>query len=371
MLLQKKDKGPATWQKITNIKTVLVANCRKLRFKSKNRMKRMGNLYGRIISLENLRLADEKARRGKLRSYGVRRHDQRRDENIYQLHETLKNKAFETSRYDIFRMITDNGKEREIYRLPYFPDRIVHHAIMNIMEPIWMSTFTADTYSCIKGRGIHGAAKKLKREIKNSDQTKYCLKIDIRKFYPSVDHAILKTILRRKIKDNDLLSLLDKIIDSAISLPIGNYLSQFFANLYLSKFDHWIKEEKKIKYYYRYADDMVFLHSDKGFLHGLLVEINHFMISELNLQLKSNYQVFPTNVRGIDFLGYRFYHTYTLLRKSIKKRFCRKVAKLNKSKIISLKDYKQQVCSWTGWTKHCNAANLVQTILKPQYNEAV
>ena len=334
-------------------------------------MKRFGNLYEKIISLENLRIADEKARRGKLLSYGVRRHDQHRDENIYQLHKTLKNKNFETSRYDVFRMITDNGKEREIYRLPYYPDRIVHHAIMNVMEPIWISTFTADTYSCIKGRGIHGAADKLKREIKDVEQTKFCLKIDIRKFYPSVDHDILKVILRRKIKDNDLLELLDRIIDSAAGLPIGNYLSQFFANLYLSKFDHWIKEERKIKYYYRYADDMVFFNADKSFLHGLLVEINHFMTSELNLHLKSNYQVFPTNIRGIDFLGYRFFQTHTLLRKSIKQRFARRVAKLNKAKDISLKVYNQQVCSWTGWTKHCNAVNLVRTILKPQFNEAV
>jgi retron-type reverse transcriptase len=334
-------------------------------------MKRIGNLYEKISSLDNLRLADQKARRGKLRTYGVRRHDLCRDENIYALREALKNKTFETSHYDIFRMITDNGKEREIYRLPYFPDRIVHHAIMNIMEPIWMSTFTADTYSCIKGRGIHGAAKKLRRDLRDTEKTKYCLKLDIRKFYPSVNHSILKTILRRKIKDGDLLALLDKIIDSAPGLPIGNYLSQFFANLYLSKFDHWIKEEKGIEYYYRYADDMVFLHPDKDFLHGLLVEINHFLMSELNLQLKSNFQIFPTNVRGIDFLGYRFYQGYTLLRRSIKKRMCRKISHLNKSASVTIRQYRMQISAWIGWTKHRNAINLLCTILNPRYNEAV
>jgi hypothetical protein len=334
-------------------------------------MKRMGNLFQNIISLENLRLADERARRGKLHSYGVVRHDQYRDENIFNLHNSLKNKIFVTSPYDIFTIVTDNGKEREIYRLPYYPDRIVHHAIMNIMESVWTSVFTADTYSCIKGRGIHGAAKKLKQDIRDSEGTRYCLKIDVRKFYPSVDHDILKAILRRKIKDNDLLCLLDQIIDSADGIPIGNYLSQFFANLYLAYFDHWIKEEKKVKYYYRYADDMVFLHRDKSYLHGLLVEINHYITSELNLTIKSNYQIFPTGVRGIDFLGYRFFHTHTLLRKSIKKRFCRKASRLNKSKTISIKDYRQQVCSWTGWTKHCNASHLIKTILKPEYNEAI
>lgn len=334
-------------------------------------MIRIGNLYDKIISIENLRLADEKARRGKLRSYGVRRHDLRRDENIYKLHGMLADKSFKTSRYDIFSMITDNGKMREIYQLPYFPDRIVHHAIMNIMEPIWMSTFTTDTYSCIKGRGIHGAANKLKKEIRDIKMTRYCLKIDIRKFYPSVNHIILKRILRRKIKDKDLLNLLDTIIDSAAGLPIGNYLSQFFANIYLSGFDHWIKEDRKIKYYYRYADDMVFLHPDKAFLHALLVEINHYMKSELNLTLKSNFQVFPTRVRGIDFLGYRFYPTHTLLRKSIKVRFCRRAALLNKLTTITRECYRQQMCSWSGWTRHCNASNLMLKVLKPEFYEEI
>lgn len=140
-------------------------------------MKRFGYLYERICSLDNLRLADQKARRGKLRSYGVRRHDLNRDENIYRLHEILKAKAFQTSEYTIFSMVTDNGKVREIYRLPYYPDRIVHHAIMNVMEPIWLSTFTTDTYSCIKGRGIHGVLRKLKKEIRNVNETTYCFKI--------------------------------------------------------------------------------------------------------------------------------------------------------------------------------------------------
>jgi retron-type reverse transcriptase len=334
-------------------------------------MKRIGNLYQKIISLENLRLADEKARRGKLRSYGVKKHDHNRDDNILNLHAQLKNRSFKTSTYHIFKIITDNGKEREIYRLPYFPDRIVHHAIMNVMEPIWVSVFTKDTYSCIKGRGIHGAAKRLKNEIKDINGTAYCLKIDIRKFYPSIGHDILKSILRHKIKDSDLLWLLDSIIDSAPGIPIGNYLSQFFANLYLGYFDHWIKEEIKIKYYYRYADDMVFLHPDKSFLHGLLVQINDYLNFKLCIQLKSNFQIFPVYARGIDFLGYRFYHTHTLLRKSIKKRFCRKVARLNKSKGISLIDYRQKLCSWIGWTKHCNSIHLLKTIIKPEYYETI
>lgn len=231
-------------------------------------MKRIGNLYEKIISLDNLRLADEKARRGKLRSYGVLLHDKNREANILALHETLKNRTFKNSEYSTFTIY--EPKERIIFRLPYYPDRILHHAIMNILEPIWVSVFTKDTYSCIKGRGIHGAMRNVKRAIKDRENARYCLKIDIRKFYPSIDHDVLKAIIRRKIKCKDTLALLDTIIDSTDGVPIGNYLSQYFANLMLAYFDHWIKEEKRVRYYFRYADDMVFLASTKEELHILL-----------------------------------------------------------------------------------------------------
>ena len=149
---------------------------------------------------------------------------------------------------------------------------------MNIMEPIQTSIFTTDTFSCIKGRGIHLAAKKVKKALHTDPEgTKYCLKIDIRHFYPNIDHDILKTIVRRKIKDPDLLWLLHEIIDSADGVPIGNYLSQFFANLYLAYFDHWLKETKKVRYYYRYADDIVVLGNNKAELQRLLIEIRAYL----------------------------------------------------------------------------------------------
>ena len=187
-------------------------------------MKRIGNLYEKIISLDNLRLADEKARRGKLRSYGVLLHDKNREANILALHETLKNHTFKNSEYSTFTIY--EPKERIIFRLPYYPDRILHHAIMNILEPIWVSVFTKDTYSCIKGRGIHGAMRNVKRAIKDRENARYCLKIDIRKFYPSIDHDVLKTIIRRKIKCKDTLALLDTIIGGTISdMPTTWYFS--------------------------------------------------------------------------------------------------------------------------------------------------
>jgi len=331
---------------------------------NKEVMKRIGDLYEKVISLDNLRLADEKARKGKLRSYGVQLHDKNREANLLSLHESLKNQTFKTSKYHIFTIF--EPKEREIYQLPYFPDRITHHAIMNILEPIWVSVFTSDTYSCIKNRGIHAAAKRLKRQLKlDPEGTRYCLKIDVRKFYPSIDHDILKQIIRRKIKDKRLLWLLDEIIDSADGVPIGNYLSQYFANLYLAYFDHWIKEEKGIEYYYRYADDIVILGSDKDEIHSLLHEIRAYFSDRLKLKVKRNYQVFPVDSRGIDFLGYRFFHSHTLLRKSIKHKFCSRVAKLNKRKTTPTKEqYKQQICSWWGWCKYCNSINLINKLSK-------
>lgn len=328
-------------------------------------MKRIGNLYEKIISLDNLRLADERARRGKLRSYGVQTHDKNREQNIITLHEELKNKTFKTSEYDTFTIY--EPKERLIFRLPYFPDRIVHHAIMNILEPIWVSVFTTDTFSCIKKRGINGAMEKVKKALKDVENTQYCLKIDVKKFYPTIDHDVLKQIVRRKIKCQDTLQLLDQIIDSADGVPIGNYLSQYFANLYLSYFDHWIKECAGVKYYFRYADDMVFLHADKAFLQGLLVQINDYFVFQLNISLKGNYQVFPVKARGIDFVGYVFYHTHTRMRKGIKKNLCRAVAKLNKRKHITAEEYKQRICSWLGWVKYSNSKHLLKSITKEEY----
>lgn len=297
--------------------------------------------------------ADEAARKGKKSSYGVRLHDRNRDENIQKLNRMLKEKTFKTSDYHIFKIC--EPKEREIYRLPYYPDRIVHHAVMNVLEPIWVNIFTEDTYSCIKGRGIHAAVKKLKRDLKDTPGTGYCLKLDVKKFYPSIDHDVLKSIIRRKIKDKDLLWLLDEIIDSAPGVPIGNYLSQYFANLYLAYFDHYLKEELQVKYYYRYADDMVILAPNKPELHALKKEIGRYFNDNLKLKLKENHQVFPVQSRGIDFLGYRFYHTHVLLRKSIKQRFARAVSR-KRGNII------QVHAAYYGWAKHCNSTNLLKKL---------
>ncbi|MCE9538717.1 MAG: RNA-directed DNA polymerase [Bacteroidetes bacterium] len=315
-------------------------------------MKRLNNLYEKIYSIENLELADDNARKGKSSQYGVQLHDKNKEQNIITLHEMLKNKTYKTSKYSTFFIY--EPKEREVFRLPYFPDRITHHAVMNILEPIFTVMFTTDSYSCIKGKGIHGAARSLKKALISTNETKYCLKLDITKFYPNIDHDVLKQLLRRKFKDAELLWLLDEIIDSAVGLPIGNYLSQYFANFYLTYFDHWIKEQKVVKRYFRYADDIVVLADNKQYLHQLLHDIRIYLNGNLKLQVKQNYQVFPVEARGIDFVGYVFRHTHTRLRKSIKKRFARMI-RYNKNKA--------SIASYYGWAKHCNSKNLLKKLL--------
>ncbi len=300
--------------------------------------------------MENLRLADQKASKDKGDQYGVQLFNKNKEANLLKLHLMLKNKTYTTSAYKTFTLY--DPKKREISSLPYFPDRIVHHAAMIPLEPVFVSTFTADTYSCIKRKGIHPAVRYVKKALQDVPGTQYCLKLDIKKFYPSIDHKILKQLLRRKIKDKDQLWLLDNIIDSAPGVPICNYLSQYFANFYLAYFDHWIKENKGVKYYLRYADDMIFLSGSKEYLHKLLADIREYLLLELNLSLKDNYQIFPVDARGIDILGYVFRHKYVRLRKRLKKNFARAVAR---------NDY-AAITSYYGWAIPCNSKHLLKKL---------
>ena len=341
-------------------------------------MKRINNLYDKIISIENLRLADEKARRGKLKAYGVRLHDRNREANIQRLHEALLTQTYKTSCYDVFKIY--EPKEREIFRLPYYPDRIVHHAIMNVLEPIWVSVFTHNTFSCIKGRGIEGCARYVDKIIrKYKGKPLYCLKIDIRKFYPSIDHDVLKQIVRHKIKDSRLLWLIDEIIDSAPGLPIGNYLSQYLANLVLAYFMHWVNERLHIELGRKeridaaeYADDIVFFADNKEVLHAAFKLIRRYIEERLHLQVKGNYQVFPIaenrydkHGRALDYVGYQFFRKQKLIRKGIKKNLCRAVARLeSRQPAVPYKEYKQAIAPWIGWAKHSNSKHLLETIVK-------
>lgn len=323
-------------------------------------MKRISNLHSQICTLDNIEIADANARKHKKKNWGIIKHDRHRDEDNVALLDSLQNLTYTTSQYSTFKIY--EPKERIIFRLPYFPDRIAHHAIMNITESLWVKIFIENTYSCIKNRGIHKLAKDLKKVLKRDREgTKYCLKLDVKKFYPSIDHDVLKEIIRRKIKDVELLMVLDEIIDSTSGVPIGNYLSQFFSNLALSYFDHWLKEEVGVKYYFRYADDIVVLSDDKEFLRKVLILIKMYLKHVVHLEIKNNYQVFSVESRGIDFVGYRFYHTHTLLRKSIKYRMFRLINKYKSGK-LTLEKFNDSMKSYFGWLKHCDSKNLLQKI---------
>lgn len=241
------------------------------------------------------------------------------------------------------------------------------------IEPIFNETFTTFACASIPKRGIHRAWQLTNRYLrKDEDDAKYCLKLDIKKFYPSINQSILKQLLRKKIKDKDLLELLDMIIDSypeEKGVPIGSYLSQYFGNFYLTYFDHWLKEVKGVKYIIRYMDDIVILHSSKEFLHQLRKDIEYYLNTKLDLKLKSNWQVFPSRVRGIDFVGYRFFGNYTLLRKSTYKKFKRTMRGIYKiqDKELAPLSYKQfcAVNSYNGWLTWCNSFNLYVKYIVP------
>ena len=333
-------------------------------------MKRYGNLFPKVYDINNIELADKNARKNKLRNWGVIKHDRHRERDNKRLQSQLKDLSYKTSKYSTFKIY--EPKERIIFRLPYFPDRVTHHAIMNITERIWVKIFLTKTYSCIKNRGIHKLATDLKKTLrKDPEGTKYCLKMDITKFYPSIDHEILKEIVRKKIKDKNLLQILDEIIDSAEGVPIGNYLSQFFANLYLTYFGHWIMEEIKVElkkqgitlYYFQYADDITFLSNSKEALHKVLICVKLYLKHVLKLRVKNNYQIFPVDSRGIDFVGYKFYHSHTLLRKSIKINLKKLIHRYKKGE-IQLDELNRRLRSYFGWLKYCDSKNFLNWIHK-------
>ena len=327
-------------------------------------MKRYGYLYEKIYNYDNIQYALQNAQKGKKHYKEVNKINMNQEFYIRQIQKMLYYKTYKTAKYKKIIKHADNGKIREIYKLPYYPDRIVHHCIMQIIEPIWFKSLIRDTYAAIKNRGIHDGVRRIKKALRDKENTIYCLKMDIKKFYFSINNQILKRIIRKKIKDPDLIWLLDEIIDSADGIPIGNYLSQYFGNLYLSEYDHWIKEELKMKYYFRYCDDIVILHKDKNILHEIRKESNDYFKYKLKLEINNNWQVFPVDKRGIDFLGYRFFHNYILLRKSISQKFKNKIKYIKKNwEILKPSKVINRIMSYWGWLKYANCKNLVNTYI--------
>ena len=333
-------------------------------------MKRLGNIFDKICTMENLREVHANARKGKRKYGGGKMVDRDPEKYLKQIRDMLVNKTYEVSPYTI-RDLFDGGKPRILMKLPYYPDRIIQWAIMLQIRHVFMSVFVHHTCASVRGRGIHHATRLMSEYMRDKEKSQYCLKIDVAKFYPSTSHEILKSLLRRKFKDPDLLELLDKIIDSMPDkqgIPIGSYLSQYLANYYLSYFDHWLKEAQGTKYVVRYMDDIVILSDSKEWLHALKCNIDEYLAEHLSLKLKGNWQVFPTGVRGVDFVGYRHFYDFKLLRKSSAKRFKRTMAKIRKKeaarKLLNYHDF----CaynSYIGWLKWCDSFRLIQKHAEP------
>lgn len=336
--------------------------------------------------MENLKLAHKHARKGKGWYQQVKEVDTDPEHYLTILRNMLINHTFKTSKYSTFYK-REGGKVRKIYKLPYFPDRIAQWAVLQVIEPIIMKNLIANTYSAIPKRGIHRALKDLHEAVQNDvPETMYCLKFDVRHYYQSIDHEILKAQYRRLFKDQELLWALDEIIDSIDTadaedlirldahtdehkgIPIGNYHSQYGGNLYLSLFDHWIKETKRVKYYYRYMDDVVIFAKTKEELHALKREIDVYLWENLKLTLKKNWQVFPTFVRGVDFVGYRTFLGFTLLRKSTCLEMKAKMIKL-REKVERGEDMNySEWCSansYHGWLVHCDSYRLQEKYIEP------
>ncbi len=288
-----------------------------------------GNIhtFNNIISIENLltswiEFAKDKKKRKDVILFSVSLMD-----NIYSLHEDLKNKTYTHSKYEAFKI--NDPKPRDIHKAKV-RDRVLHHAIYKILYPYFDSKFIHDSYSCRLNKGTHKAIyrfEKFHRKV-SKNYTKQCfiLKCDIRKFFASIDHQILKNILMRHIQDKDILWLLKNVIDSFNKgLPLGNLTSQLLVNIYMNEFDQYVKHKLKVKYYIRYADDFVILSENKNYLEKVLKQIQEFLENELKLNLHP-YKVFiKTIYSGIDFLGWVHFPKHRLLRTSTKKRMFKRI----------------------------------------------
>lgn len=334
-------------------------------------MKRVGYIFEQVCDLENIKTAIMKASLGKRRRPFVKEVVEQPDRYAAKIREMLLSKSYVPSPYTI-KTIQDGAtqKERTIYKPRFYPDQIIHWALMLQLQPVIMRGMYEYTCGSVPGRGTSYAQKALRRWL-DSDYhgTKYCLKMDISKFYPSVDTALLKAMFRRYIKDQDCLWLIDVILDSAPQgLPIGNYTSQWFSNFFLQGLDHYIKEQFHIRYYIRYVDDLVLLGGNKKTLHKARIAIDDYLHG-IHLQMKGDWQVFVVNARAIDFLGLRFYRDHTTLRKRNALRIRRRFEKISRKNHLNYTDACAVVSYW-GWIKRSDSYRFYQKYMRPKVSLA-
>jgi len=266
------------------------------------------NQYDKHLTFDALLKAHERASKTKRNSKEVLRFEIDLESNLINVYKKLKNQTYEMGRYREFTIY--EPKERIIRSLPYL-DRVVHQwYIHEFIKPYIVPRLIYDTYACIDGRGTHKAVDRLQqfmRKMKNKYGSYYILKCDIKGFFYNIDKDVLYAILKKYIKDEKLLHLTKKFVYDdldTVGIPIGNYTSQYFANIYMNELDHYVKEELKVKYYVRYMDDMILLHREKQYLAECKKKIEKKCNDLLKLELNDKTEIGMAQ-NGIDFLGYR------------------------------------------------------------------
>jgi len=286
---------------------------------------------------------------------------------VCRLHQELLGKRWQPGEYRSFTIY--EPKERRISAAP-FADRVVHHAVYRLLEPIFENDFIPDSYACRKGKGTHRAINLAQRFIMKN---KFCFHGDIEKYFPSVNHGILKNILRQKIEDNDLLWLLDTIIDSAKQIPgsnqqgmpIGNLTSQLFANIYLNELDQYVRNEMGAPNYIRYMDDFLIFSDSRSCLSQLKDNLAVFLKQKLFLALhRGKSQVYACGA-GIKFLGFKIFPLSRRLAKENVRRFKKRLSGLCAAllaKRVALREVVDSVRSWKAHSLYANTQNLRQSI---------
>lgn len=332
--------------------------------------KTINNLWDDVIDFENLYFAYRAAGHGKRYRYEALRFAEELEENLIGLQNELIWGMYQPMPFRQFYVL---DPKKRLISAPAFRDRVVHHAVVRVIEPVYEKRFISETFACRKGLGTHAAMNHVlwcSRVAKRRWGSYYVLKCDVRKFFPSVNHEIMKRTIRRSIFDRDVLFLLDTIIDAfepgGRGLPIGALTSQLLANVYLDPLDHYLKEECRVKFYARYMDDFVILHHDKNYLRSLLAEIDSFLHDRLDMTLNPKTGIFPGR-HGIDFCGYRIWPTHIKPRKTTvkraKRRF-RKFASVYRESPQILKHARESIQSFIGYIRFCSGWRTTASVLE-------
>lgn len=338
-------------------------------------MKVYNDLFGQIISAENLFLAWEEFKLGKQSKADVIKFEYQLEENIFNLHRELSAGRYRHGPYHAF-YITD-PKQRLIHKASV-QDRVLHHAIFKILNPIFEPSFIANSFSCRVGKGTHKGVRVLadilRKVSRNHTGPCFGLKCDIYKFFASIDHGILLDILKKRIRDDRVIELLNGIISSfntthksGKGLPIGNLTSQLFANVYMNELDQFTKHQLKVKYYVRYTDDFVIISNSVDYLNSLLPGIQKFLADDLRLKMHPDKISTRKFSQGVDFLGYVILPHHILLRTKTRRRLERKLsqrAAQYATGIISQESFNQTWQSYKGVLSHANSYKLSQKMGK-------